>query len=123
MSTITVSSTKTKDKIPSDVMTLNEFKKIAPYIPPNILFETTSFAYWNQYFINMFGRTYLDALRELDNDIQRHIVFCWNIGCHLWTWNESIFDHEISKPFCDFDKTDWKRASDTILYLVSCGMG
>ena len=118
-----VSSTKTKDKIPSDVLTLEEFKKIAPYLPPNILFETVSFAYWNQYLINMFGHLYLKELRELDNDVQRHIVFCWMIGCRLWKWNESIFDHEKSKPFCDFDEADWKRANDTILYLVSCGMG
>ena len=118
-----VSSTRTKDKTPSDVLTLNELKKIAPYIPPDILFETTSFAYWNQYFINTYGQLYLKELRELDNNMQRYIVFCWMIGCCLWKWNESIFDHEISKPFCDFDKTDWDRASDTILYLVSCGMG
>lgn len=120
---IIVSSTKTKDKIPSDVLTLSELKKIAPHMPPNILFETTSFAYWNQSFINTFGQLYLKELRELDNDIQRYIVFCWMIGCCLWKWNESIFDHEIAKPFCDFNINDWKRASDTIGYLVSCGMG
>lgn len=118
-----VSSTRTKDKIPSDVLTLKELKKIVAYIPPNALIETTSFAYWNQNFINTYGQLYLKELRELDNNVQRYIVFCWMIGCHLWNWNESIFDHEIAKPFCDFDKTDWKRANDTILYLTSCGMG
>ena len=118
-----ISSTRTKDKIPSDILELNELKKIAPYIPPDILFETTSFAYWNRCFINTYGKLYLKELRELDNNIQRYIVFCWMIGCCLWKWNESIFDHEVQKPFCDFDKTDWDRASDTILYLVSCGMG
>lgn len=118
-----VSSTRTKDKTPSDVLTLNELKKIAPYMPPDILFETTSFAYWSQYFINTCGQLYLKELRELDNNVQRYIVFCWMIGCSLWKWNESIFDHEIPKPFCDFNKTDWDRAHNTILYLVSCGMG
>lgn len=118
-----VSSTKTNGKTPSDVLTLSELKKIAPYLPPNVLFETISFAYWNQYFINIYGHLYLDTLRNLDNDVQRYIVFCWMISCQLWKWNESIFDHEIPKPFCDFDKNDWDRASDTILYLVSCGMG
>lgn len=118
-----VSSTGTDGKVPSDVLTLKEFKKIATYIPPNALMETTSFAYWNQDFINTYGQLYLKELRELDNNVQRYIVFCWMIGCSLWKWNESIFDHEIAKPFCDFDKADWKRANDTILYLVSCGMG
>ena len=118
-----VSSTRTDGKVPSDVLTLEEFKKIIPHISPDVLIETTSFAYWNQYFINMYGQLYLKELRELDNNIQRYIVFCWIIGCHLCNWNESIFDHEIAKPFCDFDKTDWKRANDTILYLATCGMG
>lgn len=116
-----VSSSKTKDKIPSDVLTLEEFKKIAPYVPPDVLFETTSFAYWNQKFINLYGEEYLKALRNLDNDIQRHIVFCWVIGCYLWKWNESTFQHEIRKPFCDFNKTDWDKADRVIAYLASFG--
>ena len=66
---------------------------------------------------------YLKELRELDNDTQRYIVFCWMIGCHLWKWNESIFEHEISEPFCYINETDWNRASDAIMTLVSCGLG
>ena len=81
---VSVSSTKTDGKIPSEVLTLDEFKKIVPYIPPEVLFETTSFAYWNQKFINSYGELYLNELKALNNNAQRYIVFCWFIGCHLW---------------------------------------
>ena len=120
---ITVMSSKTEGKEPSDVLSLKELAIIVKYIPPDVLFETISFAYWNQKFINSYGELYLDELRSLDNDIQRYIVFCWFIGCHLWKWNESIFKHEISEPFCNFDETDWKRANDAIMSLVSYGFG
>ena len=120
---ICVSSTKTDGKIPSDVLSLKEFAKIAPHIPEDVLFETISFAYWNQKFINSYGDIYLKELRELDNDTQRYIVFCWMIGGHLWKWNESMFNHEIAEPFCYINETDWKRASDAIMSLVSCGLG
>ena len=120
---VKVHSTRTDGKIPSDVLTLDELKMIAPHIPEEILFETTSFAYWNQKFINSYGDLYLNELRELDNDTQRYIVFCWFIGCHLWKWNESIFKHEIADEFCYFNETDWKRANDAIMTLVSCGLG
>jgi hypothetical protein len=80
-------------------------------------------AYWNQKFINSYGDLYLKELRELDNDTQRYIVFCWFIGCHLWKWNESIFKHEIADEFCYFNETDWKRANDAIMTVVSCGLG
>lgn len=120
---VKVSSTKTDGKIPSDVLTLNELAMIAPHIPEEVLFKTTSFAYWNQKFINSYGNLYLNELRELDNDTQRYILFCWMIGCNLWKWNESIFNHEISDPFCYFDETDWKRASDAIMVLATNGLG
>lgn len=120
---VKVSSTKTDGKIPSDVLTLNELAMIAPHIPEEVLFKTTSFAYWNQNFINSYGNLYLNELRELDNDTQRYILFCWMIGCNLWKWNESIFNHEISDPFCYFDETDWKRASDAIMVLATNGLG
>lgn len=120
---IKVSSTETDGKTPSDVLTLKELTMIAPYIPPEVLFKTISFAYWNQKFINSYGDLYLTELRELDNDTQRYILFCWFIGCRLWKWNESIFEHEISDEFCYFDETDWKRANDAILTLASCGLG
>lgn len=121
--TIHVFSSKTADKTPSDVLTLKELVMIAPHIPEEVLFKTTSFAYWNQKFINSYGDLYLNELRELDNDTQRYIVFCWFIGCHLWKWNESIFKHEIADEFCYFNETDWKRANDAIMTLVSCGLG
>ena len=76
MAKISVSSTKTEGKTPSDVLSLEELKMIATYIPAEALFETTSFAYWNQKFINSYGELYLDELRNLDNDTQRYIVFC-----------------------------------------------
>lgn len=120
---ITVMSTKTDGKIPSDVLSLKELAMIAPHIPEDVLFETISFAYWNQKFINSYGDLYLKELKELDNDTQRYIVFCWMIGCRLWKWNESIFEHEISEPFCYLDKTDWKRASDAIMVLATSGLG
>lgn len=116
-----VSSSKTKDKIPSDVLSIGELRKIAPSIPPNVLFETISFAYWNQQLINSYGRYYLEEMRELENDNQRYIVFCWAIGCHLWKWNESILRSEVCKPYCDFDKADWDRADSAILFLASFG--
>ena len=119
---IKVHSTKTDGKVPSDVLTLAELAKIAPYIPEEILFQTISFAYWNQKFINSYGDLYLNELRELDNDTQRHILFCWIIGCHLWKWNEGIFDHEISEPFCYINDEDWKRANDAILTLATSGI-
>lgn len=121
--TMKVFSTKTDGKTPSDVLTLEELTMIAPYIPPEVLFKTISFAYWNQKFINSYGDLYLTELRELDNDTQRYILFCWFIGCHLWKWNESIFEHEVSDEFCYFDETDWKRANDAILTLASYGLG
>ena len=120
---ISVSSTKTDGKKPSDVLSLKELEMIASYIPPEVLFETISFAYWNQKFINSYGELYLNELKGLDNNTQRYIVFCWFIGCHLWKWNESIFGHEIVKPFCDFDKTDWDRAYGAIMSLTSYGLG
>lgn len=120
---IKVSSTNTDGKTPSDVLTLEELVMIAPHLTPEVLFKTISFAYWNQKFINSFGDLYLNELRELDNDNQRYILFCWFIGCHLWKWNESIFQHEIADEFCYFDETDWNRASDAIMTLVSCGLG
>ena len=119
---IKVHSTKTNGKVPSDVLTLAELAKIAPYIPEEILFKTISFAYWNQKFINSYGDLYLNELRELDNDTQRHILFCWIIGCHLWKWNEGIFDHEISEPFCYINDEDWKRANDAIITLATSGI-
>lgn len=121
--TIHVFSSKTADKIPSDVLTLKELVIIAPHIPQEVLFETTSFAYWNQKFINSYGDLYLKELRALDNDTQRYIVFCWLIGCHLWKWNESIFKHEVSEEFRYYDETDWKRANNAILSLTSIGIG
>lgn len=120
---IKVSSTKTDGKVPSDVLSLKELAKIAPHIPSEVLFETISFAYWNQKFINSYGDLYLNELRELDNDTQRYILFCWFIGCHLWKWNESIFEPEIADEFCYFDKTDWKRANDAIMTLATSGLG
>lgn len=117
-----VSSSKTENKIPSDVLTLEELRKIILYIPPDVLFETISFAYYNQENINnMWGRYYLEEMRKLDNNIQRYIVFCWTIGCSLWKWNESIFTNEIAKPFCDFKKEDWKKANNLILSLAMMG--
>jgi hypothetical protein len=120
---IKVSSTKTEGKTPSDVLTLEELVIIAPHIPPDVLFKTISFAYWNQKFINSYGDLYLNELRELDNDSQRYILFCWFIGCHLWKWNESIFEHEIADEFYYFDETDWKRANDAIMTLATSGLG
>ena len=114
-----VSSSKTENKIPSDVLTLEELRKIILYIPPDVLFETISFAYYNQENINnMWGKYYLEEMRKLDNNIQRYIVFCWTIGCNLWKWNESIFTNEIEKPFCDFKKEDWKKANNLISSLA-----
>jgi hypothetical protein len=121
MKIISVSSSKTEDKTPSDVLSIEELRKIAPNIPPDILFETISFAYWNEKFINSYGNDYLEEMRALDNNNQRYIVFCWVLGCHLWKWNESIFQHEICKPYCDFDKTDWDKADRVIAYLASFG--
>ena len=117
-----VSSSKTENKIPSDVLTLEELRKIILHIPPDVLFKTTTFAYYNQQNINnMWGRYYLEEMKKLDNNIQRYIVFCWTIGCSLWEWNESIFEHEITKPFCDFEKKDWKKANNLILSLAMFG--
>ena len=117
-----VSSTKTEDKRPSDVLTLKELKKIILYLPPDILFETTSFAYYNQQNINeLYGKHYLEEMRALDNNIQRYIVFCWTIGCNLWKWNESIFNHERAKPFCDFEERDWEKANNLIISLAMFG--
>lgn len=121
--TVSVYSSKTDGKTPSDVLSLKELAVIAPHIPCDVLFKTISFAYWNQKFINSYGDLYLDELRKLDNDTQRYIVFCWFIGCHLWKWNESIFKHEIADEFCYFNETDWKRANDAIMTLASCGLG
>ena len=117
-----VSSSRTEDKKPSDVLTLEELRKIILYIPLDVLFKTITFAYYNQENINnMWGKYYLDEMKKLDNDIQRYIVFCWTIGCSLWEWNESIFEHEIAKPFCDFEKKDWERANDLIMSLAMMG--
>lgn len=117
----TVYSSKTEGKTPSDVLSAEELRKIAPNIHPDILFETVSFAYWNQKFINSYGEDYLEEMRKLDNNNQRYIVFCWVLGCNLYRWNESIFNHEIRRPYCDFDKADWDKASRVIAYLASFG--
>lgn len=121
--TISVSSSKTDGKTPSDVLSLKELVKIAPHIPCDVLFETTSFAYWNQKFINSYGDLYLDELKKLDNNTQRYIVFCWFIGCRLWKWNESIFKHEVAEEFCYYDETDFERARNAIGALVAMGLG
>lgn len=118
-----VFSTKTDGKTPSDVLTLEELVMIAPHISPEVLFKTVSFAYWHEKFINSYGDLYLNEFRELDNDTQRYILFCWFIGCHLWKWNESIFDHEVTDEFCYFDNDDWKRANDAIMVLATSGLG
>ena len=124
MEKFTIFSSKTDGKTPSDVLSIEEFAKIAPYIPPDVLFQTISFSYWSQDIVNnLLGREYLNEMKKLDNDNQRHIVFCWLIGCHLWKWNESIFTHEINEPFNRFSEEDFKKASNLILYYASMGIG
>lgn len=114
-----VTSPEIEKLVPSQVLSEKEFKEIAPYLPVEVLFSTDSFKYWQMHYINFYGKKYLEAFRDLENDNQRFIVFCWVLHAKLFEWNYSIFDHEKSLPFKRFSENDWKKANDTILYLAT----
>ena len=103
---------------PSDVLTLKELKAIATYLPVEVLFATSSFKYWQMTFINLYGQEYLKSFRELENDNQRYITFMWVIGCSLWKWNNSTWEHDKAEFLNRFSKEDWKKADNTIMYLA-----
>lgn len=48
MSRIRFSSSDLNGKEPSDILSIEEFKKVASHIPPNILFNTLSFKYYHR---------------------------------------------------------------------------
>ena len=115
---IVSSSDFNENTTPSDVLTLKELKSIATYLPVEVLFATPSFKYWQMTFINFYGSEYLKTFRELENDNQRYIVFMWVLGCSLWKWNNSIWEHEKAEFLNRFNEEDWKKANSTIGYLA-----
>ena len=116
--TIVSSSQFNEDTKPSDILTEKELRKIAVHLPVDVLFKSTSFKYWQMFYINFYGQEYLTQCRELENDNQRYIVFMWVLKCNLWEWNSSIWEHEKAEFLNRFSEHDWKKANDTILYLA-----
>ena len=99
MNTVTAkrfSSSDLDGKEPSDILSREEFKKVASHIPPSILFNTLSFKYYNQLNVNVLpgADLYIEVMRKLDNDNQRYLVFLWSIGVCILIWNNAILEHE-----------------------------
>ena len=126
MNTVTAkrfSSSDLDGKEPSDILSREEFKKVASHIPPSILFNTLSFKYYNQLNVNVLpgADLYIEVMRKLDNDNQRYLVFLWSIGVCILIWNNAILEHERAPELRWISDEDWKKAHDGILTLATSG--
>ena len=117
------SSSDLNGKEPSDILSIEEFKKVASHIPPSILFNTLSFKYYHQRNANVLpgAELYVEVIRGLDNDIQRYLVFLWSMGVQILAWNNALFDHERVPELRWISDEDWSRAHDGILTLATSG--
>lgn len=117
------SSSELDGKEPSDVLSAQEFKKIATHIPPTILLSTTSFKYHHYNNANVLpgAELYIEVMRSLDNDTQRYLVFLWSIGAQILVWNNALIEHERAPELRWISDEDWRRAHDGILTLATSG--
>lgn len=116
-------SSSLRGKEPSDILSIEEFKKIASFIPPEKLFDTLSFQYYHQQnaYILPGANLYIKAMRRLDNDIQRYLLFLWSIGVQILVWNNSLINHECAPELRWISDDDWEKADNEILSLAMSG--